>query len=63
MIVNLGRQCLFYIPLLYLFNAWFQLPGLMAAQPVADMLTTITAILLGINLLRKLHYSEKMAEG
>ena len=63
LIVNLGRQCLFYIPLLYLFNAWFQLPGLMAAQPVADMLTTITAILLGINLLRKLHYSEKMAEG
>ncbi len=63
LIVNLGRQCLFYIPLLYLFNAWFQLPGLMAAQPVSDILTTVTAVLLGVNLLRKLHRSEKLAEG
>lgn len=61
LIVNLGRQCLYYIPLLYLLNSLFQLPGLMTAQPAADILTTITAVLLGINLLRKLHH-EDLAE-
>ena len=61
LIVNLGRQCLYYIPLLYLLNSLFQLPGLMTAQPAADILTTITAVLLGINLLRKLH-REDLAE-
>lgn len=55
MIVNLGRQCLFYIPFLYLFNHLWQLDGLLFAQTGADYLTTFTALLLGIPLLRKLH--------
>lgn len=55
MIVNLGRQCLFYIPFLYLFNHLWQLDGLLFAQTGADYLTTFTALLLGIPLLRELH--------
>lgn len=57
LIVNLGRQCLFYIPLLFLMNHLFQLPGLMYAQAIADVLTTITAVLLGISLVKQLRTS------
>lgn len=35
MIVNLGRQCLFYIPFLYLFNYLWGLKGLLHAQMAA----------------------------
>lgn len=62
MIVNLGRQCLFYIPFLYLFNHLWQLDGLLYAQTGADYLTTLTALLLGIPLLLKL-YKERAEEG
>ncbi|WP_180951193.1 MATE family efflux transporter [Marasmitruncus massiliensis] len=58
-IVNLGRQCLLYLPLLYLFNALWQLSGLMYAQCVADILTTVTAISLGIPFLKKLYMMDK----
>lgn len=58
-IVNLGRQCLLYLPLLYLFNALWQLGGLMYAQCVADILTTLIAVLLGVPFLKKLHTMDK----
>lgn len=61
LVVNLGRQCLFYIPLLYIFNSLFKLPGLMYAQTAADILTTITAVLIGIHMLRHLHSLDKKA--
>lgn len=54
LVVNLGRQCLFYIPLLYLLNSYIQLSGLMYAQPIADFLTTGTAVLIGVPMLSKL---------
>lgn len=44
-IVSLGRQCLFYIPLLLLLNRIFGLDGLLFAQPAADLLTTSTALM------------------
>lgn len=53
-IVNLGRQCLFYIPFLFLFDYLWGLPGLLYAQMAADLCTTIVALLLGIPLLRRL---------
>lgn len=55
MIVNLGRQCLFYIPFLYLFNYLWGLKGLLHAQMAADLLTTAIALLIGIPLLRSLY--------
>ncbi len=54
MLVNLGRQCLFTIPFLYLFNYLWGLPGLLYAQMGADLCTTLLAVLLGIPLLRRL---------
>ncbi|MCI8646312.1 MAG: MATE family efflux transporter [Firmicutes bacterium] len=55
MMVNLGRQCLFTIPFLYLFHHLWGLTGLMYAQTGADMCTTLLGVLIGIPLLRRLH--------
>lgn len=54
MIVNLGRQCLLYIPLLYIFNGLWHLKGLLHVQMAADLLTTAVALIIGIPLLVKL---------
>ena len=62
-IVNLGRQCLFYIPLMFLFNSIWHLTGLMYAQCVADLLTTAVAVALGIPFLRKIHAEDKSLAG
>ncbi len=54
MLVNLGRQCLFYIPFLYLFNSLWGLTGLLYAQTGADICTTLLSILLAIPMLRRM---------
>lgn len=54
MLINLGRQLLFYIPFLYIFNRIWGLSGLMYAQTAADVCTTLLAILVGLPLLRRL---------
>ncbi|MDR1570671.1 MAG: MATE family efflux transporter [Oscillospiraceae bacterium] len=60
MIITLGRQCFFYIPLLYTLPRWFGVTGFAFAQPVADILTTLIAVLLGARLLG--HIRAIMAE-
>ncbi|MDR1061992.1 MAG: MATE family efflux transporter [Clostridiales bacterium] len=54
MIITLGRQCLFYIPLLFALPRLFGVAGFVFAQPAADVLTTAIAALLSIKLLRML---------
>lgn len=54
MVVNLGRQCLFNIPFLYLFNSLWGITGLLYAQTGADICTTILGVLIGIPLLHRL---------
>lgn len=61
MMVNLGRQCLFNIPFLYLFNRLWGLRGLLYAQMSADICTTMLGILIGIPLLRNLSKMQKQA--
>jgi putative MATE family efflux protein len=46
MVITLGRQLLFYVPLLYLLNHLFAFNGFIWAQPAADMLTTGIALVL-----------------
>ena len=60
MLLNLGRQLLFYIPFLYLFNHLWGLNGLLYAQTGADICVTILAVLIGLPLLHKL--SKKQSE-
>ncbi len=54
MVVNIGRQTIFFFPFLYLFNRFGGLTGLFMTNPAADIVTTIVAVLLVISPLRKL---------
>lgn len=54
LIVSLGRQCLFYIPVLYLFNTLWGLNGLLCVQMTSDWLTVIVAVTIAIPLLLRL---------
>jgi putative MATE family efflux protein len=51
-VVTMGRQLLFYVPLLYLLNHFFGFDGYIWAQPAADILTTGIAIILGLSLIK-----------
>lgn len=60
MVVNIGRQTIFFLPVLYLLNYWFKLTGLVAVTPVADVITTIVAsILVAAPLKRLFQVKEK----
>jgi Na+-driven multidrug efflux pump len=52
MVITLGRQFLFYIPLLYLLNYLFGFSGFIRAQPAADILTMGIALTLSRPLFR-----------
>ncbi len=54
MVVTVGRQLLFYVPLLYLLNHLFGFDGFIWAQPGADILTAGIALVLGISLFKLL---------
>jgi len=52
LVINMGRQLLLYIPLLYILNDIFGFYGFLWAQPTADILTTGIAIALGFSLVK-----------
>ncbi len=62
MLLNLGRQLLFYIPFLYLFNHFWGLNGLLYAQTGADICVTILAVLIGLPLLHRLSKTQNKSE-
>jgi putative MATE family efflux protein len=53
-IVTLGRQCLFYLPLLFTLNYFWQFSGYIYSQPIADILTTVIALALSSFIFREL---------
>ncbi|MDR0526847.1 MAG: MATE family efflux transporter [Spirochaetaceae bacterium] len=55
MLVSMGRQLLFYVPALYILNAFFGFDGFIFVLPVADVLTALLAVLLGIPVIKSLH--------
>ncbi len=61
MIVNIGRQTIFFFPFLYLFNHLGSLTWLFMTNPVADIVTTIVAVFFVISPLRKLLKAAKEA--
>jgi Na+-driven multidrug efflux pump len=52
MVVTMGRQFLFFVPLLYLLNHLFGFEGFIWAQPVADILTMGVAVAPGLSLIK-----------
>jgi putative MATE family efflux protein len=60
-IINMGRQFLVYLPLLFILTRLFQFNGFIYVQPIADIITTSVSVLMGISLLksiRSLHREE-----
>ena len=59
MVISLGRQCLVYLPLLFLLNALYGFEGYIYAQPIADIVTTVIAFLLSLSFLKEMHAMHK----
>jgi putative MATE family efflux protein len=54
MLLSLGRQCLLYIPLLFALNALLGFSGYIFAQPIADVLSAVAALLMSLSFLREM---------
>ena len=54
MIINLGRQCFFVLPLIFLLDYLWGFHGFIYAQPVAGIVTVIVAFILTVPALVKL---------
>ncbi|MGD1823650.1 MAG: MATE family efflux transporter [Pleomorphochaeta sp.] len=59
MFLSLGRQCIIYIPLLFILNSLFGFNGFIFAQPIADISTTLIALILSISFMKELNELEK----
>jgi putative MATE family efflux protein len=53
-IVMLGRQCLFYVPSLFILNYLWGFSGFIYAQPIADILTAVISVVFGLPLYREI---------
>lgn len=54
LIINLSRQGLIYIPALFILSSTLGITGIVWAQPVADIISTGLAIILYVNVLKKM---------
>ena len=54
MLLSLGRQCVLYIPLLFALNALLGFEGYIFAQPIADLLAMVAALLMSISFIREM---------
>ena len=54
MVISLGRQCILYIPLLFTLNSLFGFNGYIYAQPAADILVTVLALLMSLSFLKEM---------
>ena len=54
LIVNISRQGLIYIPAMFILGAIFHETGLIWAQPVADVLSLLLAIVLYVRKTKKM---------
>ena len=63
LILTICRQGLIFIPLIFVLNAMFGLDGVIYAQPAADYLSIVVAILICTHLFRTMDHREEKAEG
>jgi putative MATE family efflux protein len=57
-IVTMGRQCLVYLPLLFVLNRFWQFNGYIYSQPVADIITTAIAAALSSFVFKEINGGE-----
>ena len=59
LIINMSRQGLIYIPVIFLLQSIIGMDGLLWAQPVADILSVVLVIILyRVTLKKKIHTQE-----
>ena len=63
LVLTVCRQGLIFIPLIFVLNAMFGLDGVIYAQPAADYLSIVVAILICAHLFRTMDHREEKAEG
>ncbi len=59
LLVNMGRQFLFYVPYLYLFNYIWGLEGLLKVQMAADLSTTTLSVIIALHMIKGFYKKEK----
>lgn len=62
LVINLSRQGLIYIPALYVLHSIIGINGLVWAQPVADILSILLAVVLYLSTSRKIMGESKETE-
>jgi multidrug efflux pump len=62
LLLSLGRQLLVYVPMLLLLNHLFGLDGIVFAQPTADVVSCVAAVLMSISFMKQLHELEHKEE-
>ncbi len=62
LLLNASRQGLFFIPILLVLHSVFGLYGLVYAQPIADLLTLVVAVLLYRSVSRRMLTSDSVVE-
>ena len=55
----MGRQFLFYVPYLYLFNYIWGLEGLLRVQMAADLSTTTLSVIIALHMIKGFYKKEK----
>ncbi len=63
LILTICRQGLIFIPLIFILNIMFGLQGVIYAQPAADYLSIVLAILICMHLFRSMEHKEKENSG
>jgi putative MATE family efflux protein len=60
-VINMGRQLIFYLPMLFVLTKLFGFAGFVWVQPAADILSVLIALALSRPLFRLLRGSEKLS--
>jgi len=61
-IVAMARQGLFFIPIIYLLNLVMGLEGIIASQPLADILTFVVSLVFGIRCLNSMGINDAVMQ-
>ena len=56
MFLSLGRQCIIYLPALFILNTLFGFNGFIYAQPLADVLTTVAAVIMSLSFFKEMNH-------
>lgn len=57
LLLTICRQGLVFVPMLFLLNYFFQLDGIIYAQPIADYVSIVFSILICVHIVRKFEHS------